>query len=122
MAFITGKTLQGNCGAVFYTGNGHYTCGPIPDVPGVDPRATDHINFYAKIEGEVGETVHLDLQYPIFDEQLCGPRNCGGNSAEGRPLWQCPAWPVSGPGPNRSPENPVPEYSNESPQRSPPWI
>ena len=74
MAFITGKTLQGNCGDVLYTGNGHYTCGPIPDAPGVDPRATDHINFYAKIEGEVGEIVHLDLQYPIFDESLCGFR------------------------------------------------
>ena len=74
MAFITGKTLQGNCGAVFYTGDGHYCCSPIPDIPGVDPRATDHINFYAKIQGEVGEVVDLDIQYPIFDEQLCGPR------------------------------------------------
>ncbi len=74
MAFITGKTPQGNCGAVLYMGNGHYSCGPIPDVPGVDPRSTDYINFYAKIEGEIGEIVHLDLQYPIFDEKLCGPR------------------------------------------------
>jgi len=74
MAFITGKTLQGNCGSVVYTENGHYRCGPVPDVPGVDPRATDHITFYAKIQGAVGEIVKLDIQYPIFDEQLCGPR------------------------------------------------
>lgn len=74
MAFITGKTLQGNCGSVVYTEDGHYCCSPIPDKPGVDPRATDHINFYAKIQGEVGEVVNLDIEYPVFDEQLCGPR------------------------------------------------
>lgn len=74
MAFITGKTLQGNCGAVNYTGDGHYTCGPIPDLPGVDPRAVDHINFYAKILGKPGEEVHLDIQWPIFSEELCGWR------------------------------------------------
>jgi len=74
MAFITGKTLQGNCGAVNYTGDSHYTCGPVPDLPGVDPRAVDHINFYAKILGEPGEVVHLDIQWPVFDEELCGWR------------------------------------------------
>ena len=74
MAFITGKTLQGNCGEVLYKGDGRYVCGPIPDVPGVDPHATDHVNFYAKIEGEIGEVVHLDIQYPSFDESLCGFR------------------------------------------------
>ena len=37
MAFITGKILQGNCGAVTYMGDGHYLCGPIPDQPGLAP-------------------------------------------------------------------------------------
>lgn len=73
MAFITGKTPQGNCGAVNFA-NGRYTCGPVPDHPGIDPRVTDPINFFVRIEGEVGETVHLDIQWPVFDAQLCGVR------------------------------------------------
>ena len=72
LAFITGKILQGNCGAVTYMGDGHYLCGPIPDQPGVDPRASDPINFYARITGKPGETVHLDIQWPEFDEVLAG--------------------------------------------------
>lgn len=72
MAFITGKTPQGNCGAVLYDGNGRYTCSPIPDLPGVDPRSVDLINFYAKITGQPGEKIQLDIQWPVFDEALCG--------------------------------------------------
>ena len=74
MAFITGKIPQGNCGAVTYNGNGHYTCSPLPDQPGIDPRAADPYNFYAKITGKPGETVHLHIQWPIFDDALCPDR------------------------------------------------
>lgn len=88
MAFITGKTPQGNCGAVNYTGNGHYTCGPVPDHPGIDPRVADPINFYVRIEGKMGETIHLDVQFPKFDAVLCGPRKYN-NSAFFTVAHQC---------------------------------
>ena len=74
MAYITGKITQGNCGAVTYTGDGHYTCSPMPDQPGINPQAADPYNFYAKITGKPGETVHLHIQWPIFDESLCPDR------------------------------------------------
>jgi hypothetical protein len=74
MAYITGKIPQGNCGAVVYDENGHHICSPIPDQPGKDPRAVNHVNFYAKVVGEPGETVHLDIAWPMFDEELCGWR------------------------------------------------
>ena len=69
MAFITGQILQGNCGPVVYT-DGRYICSPTPDQPGVDPRAQDPINFYAKITGKPGETVNLDIRWPAYDESL----------------------------------------------------
>ena len=73
MAYITGKIPQGNCGAVVYE-NGRYRCSPVPDQPGKDPRAVNHMNFYAKVVGKPGETVLLDIAWPIFDEELCGWR------------------------------------------------
>jgi len=74
MAYITGKIPQGNCGAVVYGEDGHYTCSPIPDQPGIDPHAVNHLNFYAKAVGDPGETILLDIAWPIFDESLCGWR------------------------------------------------
>ena len=73
MAFVTGKIPQGNCGAVVYE-NGHYRCSPVPDQPGKDPRAVNHMNFYAKVTGDPCEVVELDIAWPIFDEELCGWR------------------------------------------------
>lgn len=70
MAFITGKTPQGNCGVISYTQDGHYLCGPVPDRPEDDPRTVNLFQFYIRIEGEPGEVVPLDIHYPRYDPNI----------------------------------------------------
>ena len=68
MAFITGKTPQGNCGPVKYTGNGHYACSPVPEQFYIDNHLVNQwFLWYVRIEGEVGEVVHIDLNWPPYD-------------------------------------------------------
>lgn len=74
MAIITGKTLQGNCGAVRCPEPGHYVCFPVPDQPGKNPHGVDYLLFYAKLMGKAGEEICLDIKYPEFDEAVAGWR------------------------------------------------
>lgn len=79
MAFITGKTPQGNCGPVRYMGEGRYACSPVPEKMYVDKHLFNQwFLFYARIEGAVGEEVHIDLQWPAYDPQQREP---GTNSS-----------------------------------------
>ena len=80
MAFITGKVPQGNCGPVKYTGDGHYSCSPVPEKFYYDNHLMNQwFLWYVRIEGEVGETVHIDLFWPPYDPEKRTP---GPNSSD----------------------------------------
>ncbi len=80
MAFITGQTPQGNCGPVRYMGGGRYACSPVPEQMHIRKHLVNQwFLFYARIEGDVGETVHIDLKWPAYDPQR---RESGTNGSD----------------------------------------
>ena len=80
MAFITGQTPQGNCGPVRYMGGGRYVCSSAPEQMHIRKHLVNQwFLFYARIEGDVGETVHIDLKWPAYDPQR---RESGTNGSD----------------------------------------
>lgn len=81
MAFITGLTPQGNCSTVRYAGDNHYICGPVPERMYIDRHLVNQwFLWYARIEGEVGEVVHIDLQWLVYDPSKREPGTNGSDS------------------------------------------
>ncbi|MBE5783753.1 MAG: hypothetical protein E7329_10615 [Clostridiales bacterium] len=61
MVYITGNIPQGNCINVKYLGDNHYECETqIPD-------STMSVIFYAKVTGQKGDVLHLNIKLPPYD-------------------------------------------------------
>ena len=69
MAYITGKTRQGCCMPVRYA-NGVYECEPdVGEFFRYHRIFNDYHIFYAKITGDIGETITVRLNWPKFDPE-----------------------------------------------------
>ena len=71
MAYITGQTEQGCCLPVKYLGNDTYECEPdVGELHKKHKIYNDYHMFYAKIVGEKGEKVNINLKWPQYDPEL----------------------------------------------------
>ncbi len=68
MAYITGQTVHGCSTPAKYLGGNTYECAPDVGEFYKEHRIyNDYHMWYAKVTGEVGETVTVRLKWPQFD-------------------------------------------------------
>ena len=71
MAYITGQTEQGCCLPVKYSGNNTYECEPdVGELHKKHKIYNDYHMFYAKIVGQKGERVNINIKWPQYDPAL----------------------------------------------------